>query len=516
MIKEERKVRNSNIELLRIIAMVLIVMHHYSVHGFSNITVIAADKLVVDWFATGGKIGVDVFVLISGYYMVNSTFNLKKLLKIWGQVWFYAVGIFFLLRYVLAPQFMLSKISAQSVLYAFFPVTYNEYWFASVYIWLMLLTPVLNMLIHQLKKEQLFRLILVGLLLASVLPSIAAGVGWLNEFGVFVLLYIIAGYIRLYAGTDIPASKHLWIAFVLYVLLQVLYIGTGSNIQLNGIFVIAISIELLIGFAQKKPSYHKLINVIASAAFGVYLIHDNQYVRSYLWGFVLRNQAQYGSGHLIVHALISVFLVYVVCTCIDLLRQYTVEKAWLWFTNCYLLAWGNREWNGLKQDTMTFISACTRKLNGQHFFMERRTQITYIVSLLITLVVVISGAVIVCVPQLSAVYGAAVIYRLCTYIIIALCLFLILHLSLYKMIWNVEQAIHSSSNVKKTWGRIIGKAVIYCFVIVLICVLNSISGYQTFMDLLFKGNVTECALLLCFALLGILLSQNNQISSSGK
>ena len=166
--------------------------------------------------------------------------------------------------------------------------------------------------------------------------------------------------------------------------------------------------------------------------------------------------------------------------------------------------------------TLKRILSCTRKLNGQHFFMERRTQITYIVSLLITLVVVISGAVIVCVPQLSAVYGAAVIYRLCTYIIIALCLFLILHLSLYKMIWNVEQAIHSSSNVKKTWGRIIGKAVIYCFVIVLICVLNSISGYQTFMDLLFKGNVTECALLLCFALLGILLSQNNQISSSGK
>lgn len=67
-----KKKRNSNIELLRIIAMFLIVMHHYSIHGFDTSALQEMpDRLVVDWFMAGGKVGVVIFVLISAYFMVN-------------------------------------------------------------------------------------------------------------------------------------------------------------------------------------------------------------------------------------------------------------------------------------------------------------------------------------------------------------------------------------------------------------------------------------------------------------
>ena len=81
--------RESNIELLRLISMYLVVWSHFYVHGvwpivneltFNNIIIYALDV---------GKIGVTVFVLISGYFLINKTFDLIKLAKLVLQTWFY-------------------------------------------------------------------------------------------------------------------------------------------------------------------------------------------------------------------------------------------------------------------------------------------------------------------------------------------------------------------------------------------------------------------------------------------
>ena len=78
----EKKTRLSNFELLRIISMLLIVAHHFSVHSH-----LISDTPIINVYlqralATGGKVAVNLFVLISGYFMINSTFKFKKLLKL--------------------------------------------------------------------------------------------------------------------------------------------------------------------------------------------------------------------------------------------------------------------------------------------------------------------------------------------------------------------------------------------------------------------------------------------------
>ena len=84
--------RESNFELLRIISMILIVLHHYALHGGlfqpNNL-----NEKVGLFILLGGKIGVNVFVIISGYFLVNSKFRIKKLLQLIGQVYFYAIFI---------------------------------------------------------------------------------------------------------------------------------------------------------------------------------------------------------------------------------------------------------------------------------------------------------------------------------------------------------------------------------------------------------------------------------------
>ena len=61
-----QKTRNSYFELLRILSMALIVMHHYSVHGgFDFMSPFSLRLYFVQCLAMGGKLGVNVFVLVS-------------------------------------------------------------------------------------------------------------------------------------------------------------------------------------------------------------------------------------------------------------------------------------------------------------------------------------------------------------------------------------------------------------------------------------------------------------------
>jgi surface polysaccharide O-acyltransferase-like enzyme len=103
--------------------------------------------------------------------------------------------------------------------------------------------------------------------------------------------------------------------------------------RLNSPFVLVTSIELLVGFLKLKPHYSRVVNKLASATLGVYLIHDNNLFRPYLWGIILKNSEMYSSRFLIVHAVISIAAVYFVCSLIDLLRQTTVEKIFLNIVN---------------------------------------------------------------------------------------------------------------------------------------------------------------------------------------
>ena len=68
-------VRQSNFELLRIISIVIIIAHHIAFHGgFEYPTeVVSINKLWIQFLLLGGKIGVDLFILISGYFLISST-----------------------------------------------------------------------------------------------------------------------------------------------------------------------------------------------------------------------------------------------------------------------------------------------------------------------------------------------------------------------------------------------------------------------------------------------------------
>ena len=92
------KQRYSNIELYRIIVMILIVAHHYVVN--SGLTEVMREaptsfkSLYLYVFGMWGKTGINCFVLITGYFMCQSRITLRKFTKLVFWVLFYKIVIY--------------------------------------------------------------------------------------------------------------------------------------------------------------------------------------------------------------------------------------------------------------------------------------------------------------------------------------------------------------------------------------------------------------------------------------
>ena len=80
--------------------MLLIIAHHYVVNSgiselydFNNIT---GNMIFLQLFGFAGKIGINCFVFITGYFMIKSQFKFQKLLKLYLEIKFYKLVIYVL------------------------------------------------------------------------------------------------------------------------------------------------------------------------------------------------------------------------------------------------------------------------------------------------------------------------------------------------------------------------------------------------------------------------------------
>ena len=342
--------RNTSIELLRIISMIMIMFHHFAYHGnFEwNFNEVTLPHLWYDFILMGGKVGVDIFVLISGYFLIENTeklFQPKKLLKFWGQVVFYSI-----MTYLLSVMLRLNAFEIKQLIKVCLPITYPGWWFASTYFMLYLIHPFLNKLLHGLSKTEYQYLILMMVLCWSIIPTATTQLFESNSLLWFVTLYGIAGYVNLYGGNQKLQSKHYFSLYFMVLIITYtvsttfLFLGTKKEewsthaidfFEIERLPILLMAITLFMGFVTLKMNYHKWINMIASATFGVYLIHDSSYIRYYLWTNIFKINQYQDSTFMILYSILVVFILYVSCTMIDLIRKKLVEKPYMLFVNHY-------------------------------------------------------------------------------------------------------------------------------------------------------------------------------------
>ena len=356
-IVNERKERNTNLELLRIISMILIVMSHSDdwmglATKYQN--TICANKLITDWLHMGGQIGVGCFLLISGYFMVDQQFSVKRILRLLGEVWFYTISIWGL--YVVAKAIVgtLSFSSAfKLAINSFFPILFSHYWFVTAYVILMILAPFFNKLINVIDKRtyQLLLAVLITIffIIGGGLPKVFPGMSEGRLIPVFVM-YFVAGYIKKHVNNNINNSKkHLWIAVLGYIFLYATFIGIemiGSILDsetimgycyfwrpLNSPIVLIINVELFLAFLRMKVRQSNKINAIASNTFGVYLIHCNAIIAGSVLPRIFPVYKETNSFKILLYSIGTVIVVYMSCTIIDIIRQKTFEKIWVKILN---------------------------------------------------------------------------------------------------------------------------------------------------------------------------------------
>lgn len=204
----EKKERNSNIELYRIIVMLLIVMHHYVVNSglldemFK--TPLASESIFLYLFGMWGKTGIDCFVLITGYFMCKSSISLYKFVKLLLQVELYNIlfGCIFLYTGYM-------PLSVSSVIHIINPIASVNTDFTSCFLLFYLFIPFLNILLNNLSKSQHLLLLVLSLGIYTILGTIPwIGVTF-NYITWFCVLYVVASYVRIY-GIWRSEDKKFW------------------------------------------------------------------------------------------------------------------------------------------------------------------------------------------------------------------------------------------------------------------------------------------------------------------
>lgn len=94
------KKRDSNLELFRIITMLLIVAHHFVVNsglmaddGLIYSSPFSVNSIFLLLLGAWGKTGINCFVMITGYFMCKSNITLNKYLKLLFEIYFYRISI---------------------------------------------------------------------------------------------------------------------------------------------------------------------------------------------------------------------------------------------------------------------------------------------------------------------------------------------------------------------------------------------------------------------------------------
>lgn len=333
--------RSSGVELLRILAMLLILAHHSMFHSGMNLLSagISPRDLFEATLNISGKLGVAVFVVITGYFQVRARFRAAKPLLLAAQTGFYGLVLFSIAfaRGRLGP---MTPELAFSGFKSLLSALYSEYWFVTTYLVLYLASPFLNRLIRALSRRELLALIAGGYTVLCLLPTVFfIQMNWYSLGGLFALLYLIGAYLRLYPPLERVSGRTLVLASAAAQLLLVLLIvgllpaaGLKSEIltryQLSlwpesSPFTVLIAAGLVLGFSR-FPFHSRAVNRIAAATLGVYLLHDNNYVRPVLWSR-LPIAAHLADNRIFLYAPLCILGVYLACSILELARQRLIE-----------------------------------------------------------------------------------------------------------------------------------------------------------------------------------------------
>ena len=335
--------RQSNFEILRVLAMAMIVAMHYMLKGGIAVP-LSEDGTAVNhlaWIIEAFCIvAANCYVLISGYFMIETEWKFKKLILLALQVLFYSLLV--PLVCLLLGIGNVAEWSVYEWIFAVLPLQMEHYWFATSYVLLFMLVPILSAGIKQLAQKQLQITIVVLLIyycgFKSLSPILLSTDRYGYDMGWFICLFLIAAYIRLYG---IPFFEGMEKSLSIYLISCVGLFGISALAGMicrrtgalryymdmpycyNYVLTLIGSVALFYVFKQwnvKEGALTTLFSRVAPYTFGVYLLHENLAIRN-LWPAWLGVEDVKGSPLFVLQMLFAVIIVFAFGIIVDFVRK---------------------------------------------------------------------------------------------------------------------------------------------------------------------------------------------------
>lgn len=342
-----KKPRMANLELLRCIAMMMVVVLHFLGKGnlledISGPSMSGTGYLA--WFLEALCIvAVNVYMLISGYFLCSSSFKPGRLLQLMLQLWFYSIGVGLLaVVFGIVPA---GEVNTHYFLSLLFPVSMEHYWFMTAYVFLYLLLPFIGSGISKMTKKQMqtaiWLLLFVFCILKSILPVRLEADAKGYDCIWYLCVFLTAAYIRrfglrftekkrnsllLYLGSAAAVWAELFA-------LRTVYLKTGSmqhilqiSLEYNHVFVFAASVGLFCFFLKIRISgrFAGFVKKIAPYTLGVYLLHENIGIR-YVWPEWFGAARVNSVGSLLLYTFLAAIGMFVFGIAVDICRSFLMR-----------------------------------------------------------------------------------------------------------------------------------------------------------------------------------------------
>lgn len=288
--------RNFSLDLLKIVAMLMVVILHIVWRG--GVLEAASGSNVFTFFSVRilhvtCLCAVNCFILATGAVMYSKSLNVKRIFNYWVCVVFYSFCIT-LFAALFVPRV---DIGLKEWINVFLPIGRNQYWFFTNYVALFFTIPLLNHIIASLERVKLSKVLIGGFIMLSLYPSVMGLDLFVLRNGYsylwFMYLYLCSAYIGKYPQAfnwsitksvlifcSVAIGSLLWYMSLKYVgnILGVGHALSGNYLNYNspGIFIEAICLLVLFrNIKIEKKWMQAIIAFFSSSVFYVYILHDN-------------------------------------------------------------------------------------------------------------------------------------------------------------------------------------------------------------------------------------------------
>ncbi len=304
--------RNYGIDLLRLVAMFMVVELHIILRGGMLLNKSGVSYHSILFLRDSCSMCVNAFALISGYVGITASYKYIRMVRLWIQTFFYSFGIMLVVAILGKYNFSYSQWAS-----AICPIFREQYWYISGYMLLFLFIPFINHCIYTIPFETLKRN-LCGIFVLLCCTTMISGVivfsGKVFSYGYngswLIFCYIFGAFFRIYGIRKLMPfqikeelilcfQKHHSLYCLIIYGISVLIIhycpaitNMLSNIFLHRkfefvitnytnpiCFLSGVSLLYLFKDLQIKDKCQNIIKMLSKYALGIYLFHESMPVR---------------------------------------------------------------------------------------------------------------------------------------------------------------------------------------------------------------------------------------------